>query len=157
MNRQALLVSMAIALALPPTVCAQVYKWTDPSGKTHYGDSPPDDAKKQELKIRIPSYDGPVEVRDWAAVIHKKSPQAAPEPDRITMYSTDWCPHCKNARNYFNAKGIRFTEYNVETSETGRKEYEALGGGGVPVILVGSKVMRGFSPRSFEALARRPP
>ncbi|HEX7465466.1 MAG TPA: glutaredoxin domain-containing protein, partial [Usitatibacter sp.] len=100
-------------------------------------------------------YDGPVEVRDWAAVIHQKSPQAPPEPDRVTMYSTDWCPHCKNARNYFTAKGIRFTEYNVETSETGRKEYEALGGGGVPVILVGSKVMRGFSPRSFEALARK--
>ena len=155
MIRHTWLVAAAIALALP--AFAQVYKWTDPSGKTHYGDAPPDDAKKQELKIRIPSYDGPVEVRDWAAVIRKKAPPGAPEADRITMYSTDWCPHCKNARNYFNEKGIRFTEYNVETSDTGRKEYEALGGGGVPVIQVGSKVMRGFSPKSFEALARTPP
>jgi glutaredoxin len=152
MNRLSWLVVATIAIALP--AAAQVYKWTDPSGKTHYGDSPPDDAKKQELKIKIPSYEGPVEVRDWAAVIRQKAPQA-PEPDRITMYSTDWCPHCKNARNYFGAKGIRFTEYNVETSETGRKEYEALGGGGVPVIVVGSKVMRGFSPGKFESLTRK--
>lgn len=154
MNRPAWWLAAAMALALP--AAAQVYKWTDPSGKTHYGDSPPEDTKKQELKIHIPSYDGPVVVRDWAAIIHKKAAPAAPEPDRITMYSTDWCPHCKNARNYFSAKGIRFTEYNVETSETGRKEYEALGGGGVPVIVVGSKVMRGFSAKSFEALARKP-
>ena len=144
---------VAAAMALAPPAAAQVYKWTDPSGKTHYGDAPPDDAKKQELKIKIPSYEGPVEVRDWAAVIRKKAAPSAPAPDRITMYSTDWCPHCKNARNYFTAKGIRFTEYNVETSDTGRREYEALGGGGVPVIVVGSKVMRGFSPGSFEALA----
>lgn len=154
MIRPTWLVAAAIVLVLP--AFAQVYKWTDPAGKTHYGDAPPDDAKKQELKIRIPSYEGPVEVRDWAAVIRKKAPPGPPEADRITMYSTDWCPHCKNARNYFNEKGIRFTEYNVETSEAGRKEYEALGGGGVPVIQVGSKVMRGFSPRSFEALARKP-
>lgn len=153
MIRPARLIAIALALTLPAS--AQVYKWTDPSGKTHYGDAPPDDAKKQELKIRIPSYDGPVEVRDWAAVIHKKSPQPPPEPDRITMYSTDWCPHCKNARNYFNARGLRFTEYNVETSEAGRKEYEALGGKGVPVILVGTKVMRGFSAKAFEALTRK--
>ena len=147
-----LIIAASVAVMLP--AAAQVYKWTDPSGKTHYGDAPPDDVKKQELKIRIPSYEGPVEVRDWAAVIRKKTPQA-PEPDRITMYSTDWCPHCKNARNYFGAKGIRFTEYNVETSEAGRKEYEALGGGGVPVIVVGSKVMRGFSPGKFEALTKK--
>jgi glutaredoxin len=150
---------MLVALAVLLAACAagaQVYKWSDPSGKTHYGDSPPDDVKKQEMKIRIPSYDGPVEVRDWAAVIHKKAPQA-PEPDRITMYSTDWCPHCKNARTYFEARRIRFTEYNVETSETGRKEYEALGAGGVPVILIGSKVMRGFSAKKFEALAGAKP
>jgi glutaredoxin len=146
---------MAAVLLFAFSAAAQVYKWTDPSGKTHYGDMPPVDGKREELKIRIPSYDGPVEVRDWAAVIRKKSPQPAPGPDRITMYSTDWCPHCKNARNYFTEKGIRFTEYNVETSEAGRKEYEALGGGGVPVIVVGEKVMRGFSARSFEALAKR--
>ena len=142
--------------ALATAAMAQVYKWTDPSGKVHYGDSPPQDAKKQELAIRIPSYDGPVEVTDWAAVIRRKSPAAAAPQVRsgVTMYSTDWCPHCKNARNYFTTKGIAFTEVNVETSEAGRKEYQALGGKGVPLIVVGDKLMSGFSPQGFEKLRR---
>jgi glutaredoxin len=132
---------------------AQVYKWTDSTGKVHYGDRPPEDANKQELRIRVPSYDGPVEVRDWASVIRTKS-ATPPSAQSITMYSTDWCGHCKNARNYFAANGIRFTEVNVETSESGRKEFDALGGGGVPLIQVGGKIMRGFSPGSFEALRK---
>jgi glutaredoxin len=132
----------------------QVYKWTDSTGKVHYGDRPPDDGARQELRIRVPSYDGPVEVRDWASVIRTRS-ATPPSPQAITMYSTDWCGHCKNARNYFAAKGISFTEVNVESSESGRKEFEALGGGGVPLILVGSKIMRGFSPASFEALRKK--
>jgi glutaredoxin len=149
-----LLLVLALVFVSCTAAFAQVYKWTDSNGKTHYGDQPPGDAKKEELKIRIPSYDGPVQVNDWAAVIRTKSKEAAPPADSITMYSTDWCPHCKNARNYFNEKGLRYREMNVETSEAGRKEYEALGGGGVPVILVGSKVMRGFSPESFESFRR---
>lgn len=132
---------------------AQVYKWTDADGKVHYGDRAPDGAAKQELRIRIPSYDGPVQVRDWASVIRTKA-ATPPSPQAITMYSTDWCGHCKNARNYFAAKGIQYTDVNVETSESGRKEYEALGGGGVPLIQVGGKIMRGFSAASFEKLRK---
>jgi glutaredoxin len=149
--RSILVAVLFAALAL--AAHAQVYKWTDATGKVHYGDRPPDDANKQELRIRVPSYDGPVQVRDWASVIRTKT-AAAPSTQAITMYSTDWCGHCKNARTYFAAKGIRFTEVNVETSESGRKEYEALGGGGVPIIQVGGKVMRGFSAASFEALRK---
>lgn len=147
------LLAALLAAALALAAHAQVYKWTDSTGKVHYGDRPPDDANKQELRIRIPSYDGPVEVRDWASVIRTKT-ATPPAAQSITMYSTDWCGHCKNARNYFAAKSIPFTEVNVETSEAGRKDYEALGGGGVPLIQVGGKIMRGFSPQSFEALRK---
>jgi glutaredoxin len=146
-------VAALLLCALAFALHAQVYKWTDSTGKVHYGDRPPDDANKQELRIRIPSYEGPVEVRDWASVIRTKA-ATPPSAQAITMYSTDWCGHCKNARKYFAAKGIPFTEVNVETSESGRKEYEALGGGGVPIIQVGGKVMRGFSAASFEALRK---
>jgi glutaredoxin len=146
---------LACAVLLAPAH-AQVYKWTDPSGKTHYGDRPPDDVRKQEVAIRIDSYDGPVEVVDWAAVLRRRSPgTAAPRaPSAITMYSTAWCPHCRNARAYFAARSIAFTEIDVEKSEAGRREYEALGGKGVPYILVGDKAMRGFSAKRFEALRR---
>lgn len=37
----------------------QVCRWTDSTGKVHYGDRPPDDAKARELRIQ--SYDGPAD------------------------------------------------------------------------------------------------
>jgi glutaredoxin-like YruB-family protein len=143
-------------LCIAAPAAAQVYKWTDPSGKTHYGDKPPADAATKELDIRVPSYEGPVEVADWGAVLRRKPPAAAAPraSSGVTMYATDWCPHCRNARQYFAAKGIAFTEVNVETSPAGREEYRALGGKGVPLIVVGDKVMRGFSPQRFEALRK---
>jgi glutaredoxin len=143
----------AIALLLGLPAFAQVYKWTDSTGKVHYGDRPPEDAKKQELRIRIPSYDGPVEVRDWGAVLRRKAAPGGGSAS-ITMYSTDWCGHCKNARRYFASKGISYRELDVEKSDSGRREYEALGAGGVPLIVVGDKFMRGFSAAAFEALAK---
>ncbi len=50
-----LLVALAAA-SLP--AAAQVYKWTGPDGRTHYGDRPPEDAKKQELRIGVQSFGG---------------------------------------------------------------------------------------------------
>lgn len=142
------LIVAALLLAVP--AAAQVYKWTDPSGKVHYGDRPPDDAKKQELKIRIPSYDGPVQVRDWSSVLGTKA--GAAKAGQVTMYSTSWCGHCKNARNYFAARRIAYREIDVEKSAEAAREFKALGGDGVPLILVGGKAMSGFDPESFEAL-----
>ncbi len=148
-----LLACWAVAMA----ATAQVYKWTDPSGKVHYGDSPPQDAKKEEMKIRVQSYEGPAEVTDWAEILRKK-PAGEPAPTTwrtgITMFSTDWCGHCKNARRYFAANGIAFTEIDIEKSGAGHKEYKDLGGKGVPLILVGKKVMRGFSAERFESMRK---
>jgi glutaredoxin len=145
-----LLAYIALFLALP--AAAQVYKWTDPGGKVHYGDRPPDDAKKEELRIRIPSYDGPVQVRDWSAVLGTRAGVPASAAATVTMYSTSWCGYCKNARNYFAARRIAYREIDVEKSESAAREFKSLGGSGVPLILVGGKAMSGFNPESFEAL-----
>jgi glutaredoxin len=107
---------------------------------------PPDDAKKQELKIRIPSYDGPVEVRDWSSVLTGAG--------QVTMYSTIWCGHCKNARSYFAAKRIPYRDIDVEKSPEAEREFRARGGNGVPLILVGRKSMSGWGPEAFEAMYR---
>lgn len=148
-------VLLASMLALATAASADVYKWTDERGKPHYGDRPPDEVKAQRVEIRIPSYDGPVQVQDWRAILLRKPAPSAADVATVTMYSTSWCPHCKRARAYFAQKGIRFTEIDVEKSAAGRRDYEALGASGVPVILVGDKMMRGFSPEGFERLLHK--
>ena len=99
------------------------------------------------------SYDGPVQVSDWAAIIRKKAPVAA-RAQSITMYSTTWCVHCKRARHYFAAHGIAYNEVDVEATEAGKREFKELGGGGVPLILVGDKAMRGFDEQRMKALLK---
>lgn len=47
--------ALALCAALPIAALAQVYKWTDPTGKTQYGDRPPEEARAQPLKIEATS------------------------------------------------------------------------------------------------------
>ncbi len=66
------------------------------------------------------------------------------------MYSASWCSACKRAKAYFEEQGIPYTEYDVEKSSKGKRDFKKLGGKGVPVILVGSKRINGFSRQAFE-------
>jgi glutaredoxin len=153
---------ISLALALPAG--AQVYKWTDSTGKTHYGDKPPEGTKTEQLKTdAVTSYDGPPQVDDWAAVIRrptsvdglKARPEAASKG--LTMYATSWCGYCKKARIYFEAKGIAYREVNIEASKENNAEYKQYGGKGVPLFIYGEKRMRGFSEAGMDRfLASKP-
>lgn len=70
----------------------------------------------------------------------------------VTMYSTSWCGYCRKARRYFNARNIKFKEHGIEKSRWARAQYNKLGGSGVPLIVVGGSIMRGFSVDTFESL-----
>ena len=145
----------ALFACVPLLAAAQVYKWVDENGKTQYGDKPPDEAKAQQLKLDVKSYDGPVQVQDWSRIIRAKSKYAEPAASSggIVMYATSWCPHCKRAKAYFAQKGLSYREIDVET-EAGRKEFKELGGGGVPLILANGKSMRGFNAARMDAMLK---
>jgi len=153
----ALAIAFASLSSLPAG--AQVYKWTGPDGRTHYGDQAPEQAKKQELRIGVQSFGGPAEVDTWTKVL--KRPPAVdtskPRNTAITMFSTSWCPHCKRAKAYFARSGVSFREVDIEASESGRREFDAYGGKGVPLILVGERRMRGFSEEAMARLLAAPP
>lgn len=72
----------------------------------------------------------------------------------VVMYSTQWCPYCRQARAYFERHKIAYVEYDVEASAQNRAQFQALNGRGVPLILVGDKRMQGFSVQSFEDLLK---
>jgi glutaredoxin len=150
---RAFLALACLAMAATPAA-AQVYKWTGPDGRVHYGDTPPVGEKKQELRIGVQSFGGPAEVDTWTRVL-KRAPAvgtSVPPGSAITMFSTSWCPHCKRAKAYFGRKGVAFREVDIEASDAGRREFEAYGGKGVPLILVGEHRMRGFDPGAMDRL-----
>lgn len=155
--RLAIALAVAALAALP--AAAQVYKWTGPDGRTHYGDSPPDNAPKRELRIDVQSFGGPAEVDTWTKVL-KRPPAvdtAKPRSASITMFSTTWCPHCKRAKSYFAQKGVGFREVDIEASDSGRREFEQYGGKGVPLIIVGERRMRGFDAGAMDRILAAAP
>ena len=79
-------------------------------------------------------------------------PGAAAQPDTdrfaqpdVVLYATSWCGYCKAAREFFAANGIEYTELDIERDAAARQGHRELGGGGVPVIVVGDSVIHGFN------------
>ncbi len=71
----------------------------------------------------------------------------------ITIYSTPTCHFCHLAKDYFNEKGIAYTEYDVLSNLEKRQEMvDKSGQLGVPVIVIGDKVTVGFDQTEVEAL-----
>ncbi|MEF8792638.1 glutaredoxin domain-containing protein [Thiohalorhabdus sp.] len=145
-----LLVTLAFLAA--GTAEAEIYKWVDEADRVHYSDKPNggDQAKEVETKA-LSSYKSP-KIRETS--LEDRRPNGNGGKPHVTMYSAEWCGYCDKARNYFQKNNIPFTEYDVENSKKGRRDYKRMGEDGVPVILVGHRKMRGFSPDSFRKLYR---
>ena len=53
MRKQFVLGLVALVLSVP--AAAQVYKWVDANGVTHYSEKPPETGKSKEVRLREPS------------------------------------------------------------------------------------------------------
>ena len=134
-----------LLLVLVSVASAQIYTWTDENGAIHFGDNPKNPAQARAVNV------------EPNVVESASGGQKAPDGDsakRVTMYATSWCGYCNKARQYFRAKGIDYIEYDIEKDERARRMYDALGGKGVPVILVGKKRLNGFSEAGFNRIYR---
>jgi glutaredoxin len=80
---------------------------------------------------------------------------AAQATGPVVMYATSWCPYCAKARAHFARKGIAYVEHDIEKSAAANAEFKRLGGRGVPLILVGTEKMRGYSEQGLDALLAR--
>jgi len=132
------LICLLIALPLQ----AEIYKWTDANGQTHFSDSKPAQLDIEPLELQINTYQ---------SVSYERS-SLKTDSHKVVMYSTDWCGYCKKARRYFRQQSIAFTEYDIEKDTRARARYKKLGATGVPVILVGNKRMNGFSVSGFKKI-----
>lgn len=70
----------------------------------------------------------------------------------IELFGTDWCGHCRKAREFMRANGISFTNHDVDANPMLKERARRLSGsGGVPVIVIDGAVMTGFSVPSFQS------
>ena len=78
--------------------------------------------------------------------------QAGAEQPEVIMYATSWCPYCQKSREFFKRYGIQYIEHDIERDAAAWRENKRLGGGGVPMILVGDQLVAGFNEQQLTAL-----
>jgi glutaredoxin 3 len=65
--------------------------------------------------------------------------------DGVTLYTTDPCGFCRQAKALLEARGIGYTEINLSKDPAGRADLVALTGQMTfPQIVVGQRAIGGF-------------
>jgi glutaredoxin 3 len=71
---------------------------------------------------------------------------------QVNVYSTTWCAFCKAAKQYFDSKGVKYSDINVEEDQAaGQRIVEKTGQMGVPVIEIGDYTIIGFDRPKIDA------
>jgi glutaredoxin len=96
----------------------------------------------------------------WLKPGHVAGNYGAYYPDqktRVVLYSTSWCGYCAKTRAYFADNNIRYDEQDIEKSPAAARQFAELGGGGVPMVLIGDRKIRGYTPAEFDAALKKVP
>jgi len=137
------LLGVAISLGTAGAGADEIHRWTAADGTVHFGDRPPASATTTLVTVKPNVYTSP-SIQQATSDLNV--------PGEVVLYSAEWCGYCKQARRYFTDNGIRFTEYDVEKSAKGQRDFKKLRAKGVPVILVGDRRLNGFSANAFRQL-----
>ena len=159
-----------LALDFNERAGADLFKWTDPKGVIHISDHSP---QNKEVK-------GPVE----SLSINKEGPgpkspphtetqsrfdkpaQTAntdkelkqPKTPRVEIYTTSWCPYCRQARGFFQSRGISFTEYDIERDKNAALRLKEMNPRkGVPLAIINGQRVLGFSEASYKKALKETP
>lgn len=131
-----------LAVALP--AAAQLYRWTDESGKTHFTDTPPPRSAKNVQKRRGASTSSSTPEAAQPFVL-----QQAMRDNPVTLYTTDGCEGCTEARKHLNTRGVPFREVSVASEAQLAELKKAVGSNSVPAMLVGPIVVKGYETSQY--------
>ena len=71
---------------------------------------------------------------------------------KVTIFTSNTCPHCHTAKDYLIKKGVEFEERNIQNDPEARKELIQKGHMGVPVIVVDDEEIQGFNIDRLEEI-----
>lgn len=149
MNRRlvpAAILSALLAAALATPAAAQ-YRWTDATGKVHYGDRPPSDAKDVRAVGRGPA-SGPAPAEANLPFELRRAMERAP----VVLYTSPDCQPCAPAAALLRERGVPFTERTVSSPDDVQELRRISGGLRLPYVTVGSQSQSGFSPDLWSSM-----
>jgi glutaredoxin len=164
------LVVLSVMTHMSGVAYGEIYKWVDKNGVMHFGEMPPQNARttsKIELMpatpLRAPESQVTLRKEEKSQAMNrpmKKAPsQETPAPivteASVEMFATSWCGYCKKAREFFAARGIALTEYDIEADAAAAQRKQAIHPSpGVPLVVINGKPIQGFAPHAYEQALR---
>ncbi len=126
--------------------------WRGRAGRVEFDGPPPDtpaaartarEARTAHVRLRSSGAPG------TAGGSRAQNPNNYPE---VVIYTTQSCPHCRKALAHLDRRGVPYVNKDVENDRSAEREYLEKGKGrrGVPLIDIGGKILRGYSPRSLD-------
>ncbi len=135
------------------TARAEIYRYKDGSGVLHFVDDVSKVPKKYRNQLRNAKPMRNVSVVDSGPA---PSRSRAEEPPRrqapayggnnVELFVTSWCGYCKRMERFLKENGIPYTRRDIEKDDNAARTYRELGGGGVPVVRIGTNVVHGYNP-----------
>ena len=85
----------------------------------------------------------------------RHDPRRSMGSNDIVMLSASWCGYCAKLRAGLELAHVPFTELDIEDSVEGERAYQAVGGHGVPITIIGKVVVRGYDADQLSELISR--
>jgi glutaredoxin len=139
-----LLLPLALLILAGPLEAAQLYRWVDDKGNVEWRDTPPPSSARKVEQRKIGA--NTIETSELPYSL-----QQAVKNAPVTVWMTTSCgDSCSRARAHLNRRGVPHTERNPQAEMEAFKQ--ASGGGmEVPLLLVGSRLVKGYLARDWDA------
>jgi glutaredoxin len=141
-------VIFAALLGAACAASAQLYRWTDETGRVVVTDTPPP-ASAQNVR-KLPAVPAGTAAADTASLPYVV--QLAVKDSPVTLYTAPECEPCAAARSLLNARGVPFREVLVVDEAQQEELKKAAGTLAVPSIAVGGSVQKGFEEGAYHGL-----
>lgn len=146
---------------------AEIYKWVDENGVKHFSDAPTRD-RSDGTKVENDDIRSSTETSAESRPAPEKSSQRSLDSDffdflkdsegkvvatkapTVEIYETDWCGYCKKAKNFFRARGIKFTAYDIDKDpQAARRMMTMTDKRAVPFVVINGKPIQGYSEQAY--------
>jgi glutaredoxin len=144
------LITGAFLILIAGSAGAQLYRWTDEQGRTHFTDSPPPKGAKNVQKMGG-AQPAAKDAKGGSAPVGQEPfvLQQARKENPVTLYSTPGCDACVEARKLLNLRGIPFREVLVTEEAQIAEVKAAVGSNSVPSMVVGATPIRGYEEGAY--------
>lgn len=72
----------------------------------------------------------------------------------VIIYTTPTCPHCRSAKEFLAARGIKYTEKDVSRDRAAASELASNNIMGVPAFRINDEYVVGFDKNKIDELMR---